>query len=63
MSIKSGSRVYRAKRDLTQEELAVEPSVSGQTVTALETDTHSPGVACAPKLTDRVDFSVEEFLY
>jgi putative transcriptional regulator len=60
MSVKNELKVYRAKHDLTQEELAIEMSVSRQTINAIETGKYNPSLELALKLADHFDVSVEE---
>jgi putative transcriptional regulator len=60
MSVKNELKVYRAMHDLTQEELAIEMSVSRQTINAIETGKYNPSLELALKLADHFDASVEE---
>jgi putative transcriptional regulator len=60
MSVKNELKVYRAKHDLTQEELAIKMSVSRQTINAIETGKYNPSLELALKLADHFDVSVEE---
>ena len=63
MSVKNDLKVYRAKHDLTQEELAIEMGVSRQTINAVETGKYNPSLELALKLADRFDVSIEEIFW
>ena len=60
MPVENELRVYRARHDLTQAELAVEVGVSRQTINAVETGKYNPSLELALKLTDRFDVAVED---
>lgn len=60
MPVENELKVYRAKRDLTQEELAVEMGVSRQTINAIETGKYNPSLELALKLADHFDVAIEE---
>ncbi|RDI70184.1 helix-turn-helix transcriptional regulator [Halopelagius longus] len=53
-------KVYRAKRDLTQGELAKEVGVTRQTINAIETGRYDPSLDLAFKLAEYFDCSVED---
>ncbi len=53
-------KVYRAKEDITQKELAEEMEVSRQTINAIETGKYNPSLELALKLAKFFDRSVEE---
>jgi len=63
MSVKNDLKVYRAKHDLTQEELAIEMGVSRQTINAVETGKYNPSLELALKLADRFDVPIEEIFW
>jgi putative transcriptional regulator len=52
--------VWRAKHDLTQEELAEEVDVSRQTVNAIEADRYDPSLELAFELAARFDCAIED---
>ena len=60
MPVENELRVYRARYDLTQAELAVEVGVSRQTINAVETGKYNPSLELALKLANRFDVAVEE---
>ncbi|WP_122091415.1 helix-turn-helix transcriptional regulator [Halalkalicoccus subterraneus] len=53
-------KVYRAKHDLTQEDLAKEVGVTRQTINALEAERYDPSLELAFKLAIYFDCSIEE---
>lgn len=53
-------KVYRAKHDITQEELAKEIGVTRQTIGALEGNRYNPSLELAFKLAEFFDCSVED---
>lgn len=53
-------KVYRAKHDLTQEDLAREVEVTRQTINALETGRYDPSLELAFKLAIYFDCSIED---
>lgn len=53
-------KVWRAKEDLTQEDLAKEVGVSRQTINAIETGRYDPSLKLAFKLAVRFDCSIED---
>lgn len=59
MAVENELKVYRAKRDVTQEELAIEVGVSRQTITAIETGKYNPSLELALTLADHFDVAVE----
>jgi len=52
--------VYRAKHDLTQEDLAKEVGVTRQTINALEAERYDPSLELAFKLAIHFDCSIED---
>ncbi len=63
MSVNNELKVYRAKHDLTQEELAIEMGVSRQTINAIETGKYNPSLELALKLADHFDVPIEELFW
>ena len=53
-------KVWRAKEDLTQAELAKQVEVSRQTINAIETGKYDPSLELAFKLADRFDCHIED---
>ena len=60
MSIENDLKVFRAKKDITQKQLAVELEVSRQTINAIETGKYSPSLELALKIAEFFDSDVEE---
>lgn len=60
MAVENQLKVFRAKHDLTQEELAIEVGVSRQTINAIETGKYNPSLELALKLADYFDVRVED---
>lgn len=58
--MKNELKVWRAKHDLTQEELAREVGVTRQTINAIERGKYDPSLELAFKLSDRFDCGIEE---
>jgi len=58
--MKNELKVFRAKKDITQKELATEMDVSRQTINAIETGKYDPSLELALKLSDFFDRSVED---
>lgn len=57
-------KVWRAREDLTQAELAQQVSVSRQTINAIETGKYDPSLELAFKLANRFDCRIEDvFVY
>lgn len=56
-------KVWRAKHDLTQEELANKVDVSRQTIIALEKGKYNPSVELALKIAKVFDISVEDVFF
>ncbi|ELY54760.1 helix-turn-helix transcriptional regulator [Natronolimnohabitans innermongolicus] len=52
--------VYRAKHDLTQEELAKEVGVTRQTINAIEAERYDPSLELAFKLASYFECSIED---
>ncbi|MCL4200434.1 helix-turn-helix transcriptional regulator [Patescibacteria group bacterium] len=62
--MKNNMRVYRAKHDLTQEELADTIGVSRQTIIAIENDKYLPSLGLAFKIANVFRAKIEDiFLY
>lgn len=53
-------KVWRAKRDLTQKELATEVDVSRQTINAIEGGRYDPSLELAFKLAAYFDCRIED---
>lgn len=53
-------KVYRAKHDITQEELAREVGVTRQTINALERGRYDPSLELAFKLAEYFECTVED---
>ncbi|WP_121742638.1 helix-turn-helix transcriptional regulator [Natronorubrum halophilum] len=53
-------KVYRAKRDITQEELAKEVGVTRQTINAIETGRYNPSLELAFALAEYFDCTIED---
>jgi putative transcriptional regulator len=53
-------RVWRAKADVTQAELADAVGVSRQTINAIEGDRYDPSLEVAMKIADYFDCAVED---
>lgn len=60
MSIENELKVFRARKDITQKELAEEVDVSRQTVNAIETGKYSPSLELALKISNYFDTNIEE---
>jgi len=56
-------KVYRAKHDLTQEDLAKEVGVTRQTINALEAERYDPSLELAFKLAIYFDCSIEDIFF
>ena len=62
--MKAKLKVYRAMRDLTQEDLAKEVGVTRQTVIAIEKGQYNPSLELAFKLARYFEVSIEDiFVY
>lgn len=53
-------KVWRAKKDLTQEELAKKVGVTRQTINAIETEKYDPSLKLAFKLADVFNCRIED---
>jgi len=58
--MKNELKVYRAKHDLTQEDLAKEIGVTRQTINALEAERYDPSLELAFQLALYFDCSIED---
>ena len=57
-------KVYRAKKEITQEELAERVGVSRQAINSVETGKYDPSLKLAFKLAEEFDCSIEDiFVY
>jgi len=62
--VENSLKVYRAKEDLTQGELAERVGVSRQTINSIETDRYDPSLELAFGLAREFDCSIEDiFVY
>ena len=59
-TIENQLKVYRAKYDLTQKDLAKEVGVTRQTISALEKGRYNPSLELAFEICDYFDCTVEE---
>lgn len=60
MGIKNQLKVERAKKDITQGQLAEQVEVSRQTINAIETGKYAPSLELALKIADFFDTEVEQ---
>jgi len=63
MKLENNLRVLRAKKDITQEELAEAIDVSRQTINAIELGKFNPSVLTALKLAEFFGTTVEEVFF
>lgn len=63
MTVENELKVYRAKHDITQQELAADVGVSRQTINAVETGKYNPSLELALNISDRFCVSVEDLFY
>jgi len=61
--MKSRLKVFRAERDLTQEDLARKLGVSRQTINAIETEKYDPSLSLAFKISRLFGRSIEEVFF
>lgn len=62
--MKNKLKVYRAMKDITQEDLARELEVTRQTIIAIEKDKYDPSLALAFKIAHFFDANIEDiFIY
>ncbi|HOI39090.1 MAG TPA: helix-turn-helix transcriptional regulator [Methanobacterium sp.] len=62
--MKNNLKVYRAMRDLTQEELAKELDVTRQTIIAIEKEKYDPSIILAFKIARFFKVQIEDiFIY
>lgn len=62
--MKNNLKVYRAMKDLTQEELARELEVTRQTIIAIEKDKYDPSLILAFKMANFFKAQIEDiFVY
>lgn len=60
VGMKNNLKVYRAKHDLTQEQLADRLGVSRQTVNAIESDKYLPSLGLAFKIAKLFQVKIED---
>nr|EGQ40882.1 MAG: transcriptional regulator, XRE family [Candidatus Nanosalinarum sp. J07AB56] len=53
-------KVFRARKDITQKELAKEVDVSRQTINAIETEKYNPSLELALNIAEFFDCKVED---
>ena len=58
--MKNKVKVYRAMRDITQEELASKMQVSRQTIIAIEREKYDPSLSLAFKMANYFQVMIEE---
>ncbi|MDP2173044.1 MAG: helix-turn-helix transcriptional regulator [Candidatus Cloacimonadaceae bacterium] len=63
MVLKNYLKVWRAKRDITQAELALAVGLSRQTINSVEKGVFVPSVVSAMKLASFFETTVEEIFY
>ncbi len=63
MELKNFLKVWRAKRDITQADLAIAVGLSRQTINSIEKGIFVPSVVSAMKLAVFFKTSVEEIFY
>ncbi|MCC7575261.1 MAG: helix-turn-helix transcriptional regulator [Methanomethylovorans sp.] len=62
--MKNNLKVWRAKKDITQEQLANEMEVTRQTINAIERGKYDPSITLAFKMARFFECSIEDiFLY
>lgn len=62
--MKNNLKVWRAKKDITQEQLANEMEVTRQTINAIERGKYDPSIKLAFKMAQFFECSIEDiFLY
>lgn len=62
--MKNNLKVYRAKKDLTQQELAINVGVSRQTIISIEKGRYEPSLSLAFKLANHFEIRIEDlFIY
>lgn len=62
--MKNNLKVWRAKKDITQEQLANEMEVTRQTINAIERGKYDPSIKLAFKMARFFECSIEDiFLY
>jgi putative transcriptional regulator len=61
--MKNNLKVYRAKNDLTQKELAESVDVSRQTIISIEKERYEPSLSLAFKLANYFDVKIEDIFF
>ena len=62
--MKNKLKIYRAMKDITQEELAKELGVTRQTIIAIEKDKYDPSLVLAFKIAEFFKVNIEDvFIY
>ncbi len=63
MELKNCLKVWRAKRDITQEKLALSVGLSRQTINSIERGRFIPSVLSALKIANFFKVNIEEIFY
>ena len=63
MELRNDLKVWRARRDITQAELAEAIDVTRQTINAVETGRYNPSLELAFKLAQYFDCAIEDIFY
>ena len=63
MELRNDLKVWRARRDITQAELAEAVDVTRQTINAVETGRYNPSLELAFKLAQYFDCAIEDIFY
>jgi transcriptional regulator, XRE family len=58
--VENDLKVFRARKDITQKELAKEVDVSRQTINAIETEKYNPSLELALNIAEFFDCKVED---
>ena len=63
MELRNDLKVWRARRNVTQAELAEATNVTRQTINAVETGRYNPSLELAFKLAEYFDCAIEDIFY
>lgn len=63
MAMENNIKLFRAKLEYTQEDLAKKANVTRQTIIALEKGSYTPSLELAFKLSDLFQVPIEEIFY
>ncbi|TGC06988.1 helix-turn-helix transcriptional regulator [Methanolobus halotolerans] len=61
--MKNSLKVWRAKKDITQEQLAMEMEVTRQTINAIERGKYDPSIKLAFKMARFFECSIEDIFF